>query len=181
MMRMGKRSTAPDADADDPDTTAESANRIYRMLLNKRQTASMMRMGKRSGRSAFNGDMMRMGKRDLAFNDDLRFGKREYSSFNGDMMRMGKRYLTYNDEPRFGKRDIEMTRNGRDPWIIMDDEFDSLHKRVDNGQMWKKNLDRDLMRIGKKSAFNDDMMRMGKRDWMDKRFTLMSDNMRYGK
>merc|ERR1712223_2099147 len=134
MMRMGKRSTTTtttpeDAPTDDNDNTedAQAANRIYRMLLNKRQTASMMRMGKRDlafnddlrfGKreySSFNGDMMRMGKRNLAFNDDLRFGKRGYSSaFNGDMMRMGKRNLT-DDEARFGKRDIgvEMPRNGR--------------------------------------------------------------------
>ena len=42
MMRMGKRSFDTD--------TAESADRIYRSLMNKRQTASMMRMGKRSGK-----------------------------------------------------------------------------------------------------------------------------------
>merc|ERR1712156_529236 len=108
----GKRSTTtptPEAPTDDNDNTedAQAANRIYRMLLNKRQTASMMRMGKRSGRSAFSGDMMRMGKRNSAFNDDYsRFGKREYAAFNGDMMRMGKRNLAFNDDMRFGKRDV---------------------------------------------------------------------------
>ena len=43
MMRMGKRSV-PDTD------DQESADRIYRLLKNKRQTSSMMRMGKRSGK-----------------------------------------------------------------------------------------------------------------------------------
>jgi len=255
MMRMGKRSIDTD--------TAESADRIYRSLMNKRQTASMMRMGKRSGygdmmrmgkrdmsafyddarfgkrgySSAFNGDMMRMGKRDFAFNDDMRFGKREYSSFNGDMMRMGKRYMdddvrfgkrgynsfngdmmrmgkrnfAFNDDMRFGKRELssfngdmmrmgkreghelydsdfrfgkreseELARSGRDPWIIMDENiFDNYQKRSNPGKIWKKNQDADLMRIGKRSAFNDDMMRMGKRYW-DKRFTMNGD-MRYGK
>ena len=42
MMRMGKRSVDTD--------TAESADRIYRSLMKKRQTASMMRMGKRGGK-----------------------------------------------------------------------------------------------------------------------------------
>ena len=42
MMRMGKRSIDTD--------TAESADRIYRSLMKKRQTASMMRMGKRGGK-----------------------------------------------------------------------------------------------------------------------------------
>merc|ERR1712223_2152745 len=152
MMRMGKRSIDTD--------TAESADRIYRSLMNKRQTASMMRMGKRSGygdmmrmgkrdmsafyddarfgkrgySSAFNGDMMRMGKRDFAFNDDMRFGKREFSSFNGDMMRMGKRegQDLYDSDLIFGKRDWnegypvnseELMRSGRDPWIIMDEDI----------------------------------------------------------
>ena len=29
-----------------------------------------------TGYNSFNGDMMRMGKRNFAFNDDMRFGKR---------------------------------------------------------------------------------------------------------
>jgi len=82
--------------------------------------------------------MMRMGKRS-AFNDDMRFGKRDYSEITEDIL-----------------------RNSRDPWLIMDDEgLNTINKR--SNSIWKKNQDADLMRMGKRSAFNDDMMRMGKR------------------
>merc|ERR1719225_2272203 len=119
MMRLGKRST------DD----------FHHFLdLNKRQTASMMRMGKRGFdtdtaesadriyRSLMNkrqtASMMRMGKRLSAFYDDARFGKRGNSAFNTDMMRMGKRGSSsfngdmmrmgkrnFDNDMRFGKRD----------------------------------------------------------------------------
>ena len=52
-------------------------------------------------------------------------------------------------------------RSGRDPWIIMDEDiYDSYQKRSNPGLgIWKKNQDANLMRIGKRSAFNDDMVR----------------------
>jgi len=204
MMRMGKRSIDTDT-AESADRIYRSLmnkrQTASMMRMGKRSGyGDMMRMGKRDlsafyddarfGKreySSFNGDMMRMGKRYM--DDDVRYGKRGSSSFNGDMMRMGKRNFAFNDDMRFGKRDSnegypvrseEMMRSGRDPWIIMDEDiYNSYQKRSNTGKIWKKNQDADLMRIGKRSAFNDDMMRMGKRDW-DKRFT-MNDDMRYGK
>merc|ERR1740122_550561 len=125
------------------------------MRMGKRESAFYddERFGKRE---SFNGDMMRMGKRYL--DDDVRFGKRE--AFNGDMMRMGKR-SAFNDDMRFGKRDYsEITEDILRK--IMDDEgLNTIDKR--SSSIWKKNQDADLMRMGKRSAFNDDMMRMGKR------------------
>ena len=55
----------------------------------------------------------------------------------------------------------ELMRSGRDPWIIMDEDiYDSYQKRSNPGLgIWKKNQDANLMRIGKRSAFNDDMVR----------------------
>merc|ERR1712223_1715191 len=116
MMRMGRRDFAFNDDMRFGKREYSSFNGDM-MRMGKQYMDDDVRFGKREYPS-FNGDMMRMGKRNLAFNDDMRFGKRELSSFNGDMMRMGKRYLT-DDEARFGKRDIgvEMSRNGRDPWI----------------------------------------------------------------
>merc|ERR1712109_19611 len=208
MMRMGKRSVDTDtAESADRiyRSLMKKRQTASMMRMGKRGgIGDMMRMGKRDlsafygddrfgkrGSSSFNGDMMRMGRRDFAFNDDMRFGKRGYSSFNGDMMRMGKRegQDLYDSDLRFGKRDWnegypvnseELMRSGRDPWIIMDEDiYDSYQKRSNPGLgIWKKNQDANLMRIGKRSAFNDDMMRMGKRDW-DKRF--MNDDMRFGK
>ena len=43
-----------------------------------------------------------------------------------------------------------------DPWVSMEDEYSLMPKRSSN--IWKKNQDADLMRIGKRSAFNDDMV-----------------------
>jgi len=189
MMRMGRRDFAFNDDMRFGKRGYSSFNGDM-MRMGKRYMDDDVRFGKR-GSSSFNGDMMRMGKRNFAFNDDMRFGKRELSSFNGDMMRMGKRdgQDLYDSDLRFGKRDWnegypvnseELMRSGRDPWIIMDEDIhDSYQKRSNPGLgIWKKNQDANLMRIGKRSAFNDDMMRMGKRDW-DKRF--MNDDMRFGK
>jgi len=185
MMRMGKRYMDDDVRFGKRGSSSFNGDM---MRMGKRNFAfnDDMRFGKREY-SSFNGDMMRMGKRYM--DDDVRFGKRGSSSFNGDMMRMGKRNFAFNDDMRFGKRDSnegypvrseELMRSGRDPWIIMDEDiYNSYQKRSNTGKIWKKNQDADLMRIGKRSAFNDDMMRMGKRDW-DKRFT-MNDDMRYGK
>jgi len=154
MMRMGKRESAFYDDA-------RFGKRVPgdMMRMGKRESAFYddARFGKRVP-----GDMMRMGKRESAFYDDSRFGKRT----PGDMMRMGKR-SAFNDEMRFGKRDSpeiteDMLRNSRDPWLIIDDEgLNTINKR--SSSIWKKNQDADLMRMGKRSAFNDDMMRMGKR------------------
>jgi len=189
MMRMGRRDFAFNDDMRFGKREYSSFNGDM-MRMGKRYMDDDVRFGKR-GSSSFNGDMMRMGKRNFAFNDDMRFGKRELSSFNGDMMRMGKRegQELYDSDLRFGKRDWnegypvnseELMRSGRDPWIIMDEDiYDSYQKRSNPGLgIWKKNQDANLMRIGKRSAFNNDMMRMGKRDW-DKRF--MNDDMRFGK
>jgi len=189
MMRMGRSDFAFNDDMRFGKRGYSSFNGDM-MRMGKRYMDDDVRFGKR-GSSSFNGDMMRMGKRNFAFNDDMRFGKRELSSFNGDMMRMGKRegQDLYDSDLRFGKRDWnegypvnseELMRSGRDPWIIMDEDiYDSYQKRSNPGLgIWKKNQDANLMRIGKRSAFNDDMMRMGKRDW-DKRF--MNDDMRFGK
>ena len=44
-----------------------------------------------------------------------------------------------------------------DPWLIMDDKgLNTINKR--SSSIWKKNQDADLMRMGKRSAFNDDMV-----------------------
>ena len=51
----------------------------------------------------------------------------------------------------------DILRNSRDPWLIMDDEgLNTINKR--SNSIWKKNQDADLMRMGKRSAFNDDMV-----------------------
>ena len=51
----------------------------------------------------------------------------------------------------------DMLRNSRDPLLIMDDEgLNTINKR--SSSIWKKNQDADLMRMGKRSAFNDDMV-----------------------
>ena len=63
--------------------------------------------------------------------------------------------LSVSDYPEITE---DMLRNSRDPWLIMDDEgLNTINKRSTFG-IWKKNQDADLMRMGKRSAFNDDMV-----------------------
>ena len=62
--------------------------------------------------------------------------------------------LSVSDHPEITE---DMLRNSRDPWLIMDDEgLNTINKR--SSSIWKKNKDADLMRMGKRSAFNDDMV-----------------------
>ena len=62
--------------------------------------------------------------------------------------------LSVSDYPEITE---DMLRNSRDPWLIMDDEgLNTINKR--SSSIWKKNQDADLMRMGKRSAFNDDMV-----------------------